>query len=258
MKKYLLILTLLFQALPAMADTIEIDADKKLEWYRNEQKLVAVGNAVAQKSGTILKGEKITAFYERVQLEDGTQKTQIQKVLADEKVSLLMNDSTGYGSHFEYDLPKQTAVLKGKPAKLVNEKGEITATESINYYPTENKSVALGDVVAHNQDYTVYANKMISYFTNNKNGKKDLKKIEIFAGRNPVKLVNSQATVTGKRGTYFPVENKLRIYDNVVINQDGNILNGDYAETDLNTGISRVMSNQKKGRVTGIFHNKKK
>ena len=74
MKKYLLILTLLFQALPAMADTIEIDADKKIEWYRNEQKMVAVGNAVAKKGETILKGQTITAFYERVQLEDGTQK----------------------------------------------------------------------------------------------------------------------------------------------------------------------------------------
>lgn len=258
MKKYLFLLSLILQAFPVMAQNIEIDADEKLEWYRSEQKMVAIGNAVAKKNGSILKGRTITAFYERVQLEDGTQKTQIQKILANGNVSLNMNNSIGYGTDFEYNLPKKTAVLKGKPAKLVNEQGEITATHSITYYVDQNKSIALGNVVAQNPKYTVYADKMVSYFKNGKDSKKELDHIEIFSGANPVKLVNDQATVTGKRGTYFPVENKLRIYDNVVINQEGNILNGDYAETDLNTGISSVRSSQKQGRVTGVFHNKKK
>ena len=257
MKKHIFLLMFFLKMLPANAQNIEIDADQKLEWYRNEQKMIAIGNAVAQKNGNILKGDTITAFYERVQLEDGSQKTQIQKILANDNVSLEMNNSTGYGTHFEYDLPKKTAVLYGKPAKLINQQGEITATQNMTYYLNENKSIALGKVIAKNPEYTVYANKMISYFKE-VGGKKELEHIEIFSGTDPVKLVNNQGTVVGKRGTYFPVENKLRIYDNVVIHQEDNILNGDYAETDLNTGISRVLPAKKQGRVTGVFHNKKK
>lgn len=259
MKRRFLLTALLFITFPVRAQNIDIDADERMEWYRDEQKIVAIGNAMAVKGAHTLRGNVLTMFYEKVMIEDGTQKNQIQKILADGNVYLEMQDSNGRGEHFDYSLPLKIARLNGNPARLKNQLGELTATGGITYYDAENKSVALGNVVAHNPDYTVYADKMISYFDEDKQGKKTLNRVEIYADGKPVKITNKQSVVTGRRGTYFPNENKLKIFDDVVINQNNDILKGDYAETDLKTGISRLLASKSKGnRVSGIFHNKKK
>lgn len=257
MKKIIFLFCSLLYISTSFAQNIEIDAEQKIEWHRNEQKIIAIGNAIATKEKNILKGDKLTVIYERVQLEDGTQKNQIQKVFSDGNVKIEMPDAYGTGEHFDYHLPLDKAILIGKPALLKNQQGELTAEESITYYGAENKSIALGNVIAKNPDYTIYADKMISYFDTDKHGKKSLNRVEIYASNKPVKIINKQSTVTGKRGTYFPIENKLKIFDNVVINQNNDILNGDYAETDLKTGISRLLATKSKNsRVTGVFRNK--
>ena len=262
MRKFFIFFIAHLITLSAHAEDILIDSDKRLEWYRDEQKIVAIGNAVAKKTDNTLKGDTLTAFYERVQLEDGTQKTQIQKILADGNVTLINPKATGTGIHFEYDLPSQKATLTGQPAKIVIEqeapKEQETTENNSPQAPKKEPSASSKSDTKQNPSYTVYAEKMISFFDEDKQGKQVLNRIEIYAQNKPVKIVNKQATVTGNRGTYFPKENKLKLFEKVTINQNGDVLNGDYAETDLKTGISRLLSTQKKGRVSGIFHNKKK
>lgn len=247
-----------FFPLIVQAEDITIDADEKVEWYREEQKIVAIGNAVAVQNDNTANGQVLTAFYETVQLEDGSQQNQISRLMADGRVKLLTPGTTATGEHFDYNMQKGEAVLTGKPAKLINDKGELTAETNITYYPKKNRAVALGNVIIRNPDYTVYADKMISFFDEGGNGKKSLRRIEIYAKEKPVKIVNAEATVTGKKGIYFPLENKFKMYENVVINQNNDILKGDYAETDIATGISRLLSTGKDRRVSGVFHNKKK
>ena len=65
--------------------------------------------------------------------------------------------------------------------------------------------------------------------------------------------------MTALRGTYLAQAGKINLFDDVVINQNGNILKGSRAETDLNTGISKILSgSSSKGRVSGVFKEKKK
>ncbi len=45
---YFLALTIAL-AFPAHAEDIRLTADDKVEWHQNEQKMVAVGNAIATK-----------------------------------------------------------------------------------------------------------------------------------------------------------------------------------------------------------------
>ena len=240
---------------PSSPKTI-IDADEKVEWHRDTQKMVAIGNAIAIRQNNTLKGRVLTAFYEKL---PPSNKDQITKVTGESSVTVITDKATAKGEYFEYNIPTEIAILKGKPAKIENEKGILTATASITYYGKENKAIALGNVIAQNPKYTIYADKMVSFFDESPTGKKTLNRVEIHAQNQPVKIVNQQAIVTGKRGTYFPLENKLKLFDDVVINQNDDILKGDYAETDLETGISRLLaSKDKKGRVSGIFHNNKK
>ncbi len=49
----------------AAAYDITITADKQVEIYQNEQKAVAIGNAVAVKPGMTVKGEILTAWFSK-------------------------------------------------------------------------------------------------------------------------------------------------------------------------------------------------
>ena len=242
----------------AHAEDIHLTADERVEWYRSEQKMVAIGNAVATKQDMNVRADEMTAFYEQTSGQSGTN---IKDVHAIGNVIMTSPSAKAYGDTLDYDLRTDEMILRGKPfAKIITTDNKtITATDNITYYPSQNKAIALGDVVAKDQDSTIYSNKMVSYFTKNDQGQSSLEKVEIYSDNKQVKIVNEQAVVTGEWGLYLPQINKVRIYNNVVINQDGNILHGDYAETDLKTSISRVLSNKKNGkRVSGVFIEKDK
>ena len=98
---------------------------------------------------------------------------------------------------------------------------------------------------------------MVAYFI--KGGNNDntsgltLDKVEISGN---VKIKTPNADVSSDRGTYLPRTGKIKLYDHIVIEQNGNILKGDLAETDLNTGISKLLSSAKQRRVKGVFKEK--
>lgn len=242
----------------AHAEDIHLTADERVEWYRSEEKMVAIGNAVATKQDMNVRADQMTAFYEQASGQSGTD---IKDVHAIGNVIMKSPSAQAYGDTLDYDLRKDEMILRGKPAAKITTTDNkiITATDNITYYPSQNKAIAFGDVIAKDQDNTIYANKMVSYFTKNAQGQSELKKVEIYSDDKQVKIINEQAVITGDWGVYLPQINKVRLYDNVVINQDGNILHGDYAETDLKTSISRVLSNKKNGkRVSGVFIEKDK
>lgn len=83
-----------------------------------------------------------------------------------------------------------------------------------------------------------------------------MKRVEIYDN---VKIVTKDAEVTADRGVYLPKDNLVNLYDRVVIKQDGNFIRGDYAVTDLSTGVSRLLTRKGSGkRVSGVFREKTK
>ena len=96
----------------------------------------------------------------------------------------------------------------------------------------------------------------ISFFEKNAQGALEMKRVEIYDN---VKIVTKDAEVTADRGVYLPKDNLVNLYDRVVIKQDGNFIRGDYAVTDLSTGVSRLLTRKGSGkRVSGVFREKDK
>ncbi len=237
----------LLQTSPAQSGDLEVFADKQVEIHQNEKKLVAVGNAIAQKDGNTIKADTLTAFY----TEDKEGKTTFKTLHAKGKVKAEGQNAQAYGETLDYDLSKEEVILTGKPAKIINQNGDIiTAEDKIIYYPKEAKATAYGNVTAHNKQNKVQSDEMISYFEKDKQGNLAMDKVNI---KGHVKITTPQATATSQRGIYLPKEGKVKLYENVEINQDGSIIRGSYAETDLNTGISRMLAGENGGRVSGIF-----
>ncbi len=246
----LLSLCLLFSA-PAYGSDINIYADKQVEVHQNEQKLIAIGNAVARKDDNTIHADELSAFYEK----NKQGKTVFKTLHAKGNVKAVSPTTTAYGNTMDYDLNAEEIILIGTPAKIVSPKGEtITAEERIIYYPDQQIAIATGNVVAKDAENTVYSDKMISYFKKNAAGDLEMDEVKIYDN---VKIVTPEAIATSDRGTYYPNQGKVHLFDNVIINQDGNIITGDHAETDLNTGVSRMLSSSSGKRVSGVFKEKK-
>ncbi|MDR1026086.1 MAG: LPS export ABC transporter periplasmic protein LptC, partial [Lactobacillus sp.] len=234
------------------AETINIKADKQVEWHQKDNKMVAIGNAIATKGDMDIKSDKMTGFYDTI-----NDKSSIKTVHAVGNVIMTSPQAKAYGDTMDYDLQKDEAILKGNPAKIKTDKETISATESIIYYPSKEKAIAKGDIEIVDKDGNkIFSDNLTTFFKKSSTGSLEIDRIEINTN---VKIVTKDATVTSKRGTYNPQNSMVYLYDNVTITQqNGNVLKGDKAESNLNTGISKLISTQTSGRVTGTFKEKAK
>ncbi len=251
---FLTLLAALYAATASAAD-VNLTADEKVEWHQKAQKIVAVGNAVATKEDMNIRADRLIGYYAgRENTPKG--KSQITKVEARGNVIMKSAKANASGNAMDYDLKKDIVILTGTPAKIETDKETITAKDKITYYPSEQKAIASGNVIATDkQNNKLYADTITAYFVDGQTSKMDLKEVQISGN---VKIVTDNAEVRADKGTYFPQQGKIKLFDNIVINQQGNILKGDQAETNLNSGISKLISTTKGNRVQGVFKEKKK
>lgn len=244
------VLVLCLFSIGAQAGDITLNADDKVEYHQKEQKLVAVGNAVAAKDDMTIKANTLTGFY--------TAKTpnKISRIEALKNVILTTPQAEAFGDTLIYSVKTDSAVLTGNPAHIKTPDADISANGNITYYQTEQKAIATDNVIATDaKGNKVYADLMTAWFVKDADNKMTLDKIDI---EKNLKIVSQNAEVTAVKGTYFAKEGKIKLFDDVVITQNGNILKGSTAETDLNTGVSKILSGGKTGRVSGVFKEKKK
>lgn len=259
MNKFILTLAAIcFSAPAASAQFINLTADKQVEWDSKAQKMTAVGNAVATKDNMEIKADKMVAYYAKNTSPQAKNKTTISEVHAEGHITMRSERATAYGDIMDYDIAEDAVVLRGAPAKIKTDRETITADDNITYYPGRQKAVATGNVFAQDQKQNkIYSDKMVAFFKKNeKSGSLEMEKVEIYGN---VKIKTPDADVTADKGLYLPQTGIVKLFDNVLITQDGNKLRGDFAETNLNTGISRLLAGKtSSGRVSGIFKEKKK
>ena len=184
-----------------------------------------------------------------------TAKNKISRIEALKSVTMTSDQTQAFGDSMIYDVSSDTATLKGKPAKIKTPDAQITSDGDIVFYQSEQKAIAKNNVKAiDHQGNLVNADEMIAYFKKDENNKLILDYIDI---NDIIKIKTQDADITAKRGTYYANEGKIKLFEDVTITQKGNILRGNMAETDLNTGISKILSG-KTNRVSGIFKETKK
>lgn len=257
-KLFYLIAALGFSFSTAQAQYINLTADKQVEWDSKAQKMTAVGNAVATKKDMEMRADKMTAYYAKNDSPEAKNKTTVSEVHAVGSVVMTSPNAKAYGHTMDYDIAADSMILKGAPARIKTGKELITAKESITYYPSQNKAIALGSVYAEDMNKNqIYADKMIAFFKKGgPDNKLDMDKVEIYGH---VKIVSKDADVIADKGLYLPKTGIVKLFDNVLINQQGNKIRGDFAETNLNTGISKLLAGKtSQGRVSGVFKEKKK
>jgi lipopolysaccharide export system protein LptA len=223
---------------------IEIHADNGIEWQQEAQAYIARGNARAQQGNVTIHADQLTAYYEK---GDG-ESTQIWRIDADKNVRIKTSQQTAYGNKGIYQVGKGVFTLTGSP-RLVTPTDEITAKESIEFHEAKSLAVARGDAVAIRADKRIRADILTAYFVKGPDGKNRVERVDAYDN---VRISTPNEIVRGERGVFYPKTGIVELQGSVKITRGKDQLNGDSAEVNLNTGVSRLLGDDK-NQVRGIF-----
>lgn len=250
--------------------TVTADSVDEVEAGSKE---VKINNPKAEilTDGGPLKIESLTGFFNQ---EDNILTLQEKVVARDEKGSVVKTEKAvydftndyGFGNErinaegnwgdleangFEYYKADNILVLKGKHI-VTTSQGVLTAEKETRYFQAEHRSVSLGNVIVRQGNNILYSDKLIAFYSPDN----ELEKAEAYGN---VRIITPKGKAYGDKGTYNPKTAKVELVGKVKLEQQGNVINGDKAETDLNTQISRITGNQKTGgRISGTFYSKRK
>ena len=231
---------------------LQIDADNGIEWRRDEQVYIANGHAKATRGDVSVSADRLVAHYRNT---DGTQKQpsdntttttgNIYRVDAIGHVVIATPTERAVGDHGVYDLDKAVMVLTGNDLKLTTPTQEVTARDSLEYWDGRKLAVARGDAVATDKDRRVSADVLTAHIGQDpKTNQSRIMRVDAFGN---VRVSTPTQIAQGAKGVYNLDTQIATLVDRVRVTQGKNQLNGDYAEVNLNTGISRMLSGQAAG-----------
>jgi lipopolysaccharide export system protein LptA len=264
---------------------IEISADQGIEWHRETQRYIARGNASAKQGDTAVLGDTLIAYY-RSQPSGGTE---IFRYEVQGNVRIVNPGQTAVGDKGVYDVDSGVLVMTGKALKLTTASDVITARDSLEYWEQKRIAVARGNAVAVNQDRRMTGDVLTTHFVEgrappapppssrsntraqpastarggrpaspppaaaNAPGGQRMQRVEGFGN---VRVSTATDIVRADRGVYNADTSIAMMSGNVRITRGQDQLNGDFAEVNLSTGISRLLTSTDSSgdkRVRGLF-----
>lgn len=227
---------------------VTIEADNGIEWVRDEQKYIARGNAKAIRDNVTITADVLTATYRDAKDGSGTE---IWRLEAAGKVVMSTPTETAYGDRAVYNIDLQRLRLTGKGLRLVAGDDVVTARDSIDYYQGKQIAVATGNALAVRQDRKISADVLTAAFKPDRTGKLQL--AEVQADGNVV-ITTPNEIARGAQGVYNVPKEIATLTGNVRVTQGKNQLNGQRAEVNMKTGVSRLLAGKAgDGRVRGLF-----
>lgn len=226
---------------------VEITADEGIEWRRKEKVYIASGEARAARGEIELFGDILSAFY-----RDGADgSTEIYRVEAHGNVRILSPNERVYGDDGYYDVERGVVTLTGKDLRLETSGDRITANESLEYWEAKQLAIARGGAVASRGDKSLSADLLVGHFRKDDEGRLVLNQVDA-EGR--VEISTPTDFVTSKSGVYHVDKELAELIGDVKITRGEAQLNGEYAEVNLATGVSRLLAAPPGGESDSRVH----
>jgi lipopolysaccharide export system protein LptA len=243
---------------------IHITADSGIEWQQNNRVYIARGNASATRGDDTVKADTLTAYYrptaaatsaaQQSAAKSGAEQplgggpTEIYRLEADGHVIFTTPTQTMVGDHAVYDLDQAVLVATGTNLRLTTPRDTITARDSMEWYDHQQLGVARGDAVAVGGDRRVRADVLTAHVTKDANGTSRISRIDA----NGNVIVSSPGQIArGDDGDYDIDSGIATLAGHVRLTRDENEMSGRYAVVDLNTNVSRLLSEPPGTKVAG-------
>jgi lipopolysaccharide export system protein LptA len=223
---------------------IQVEADNGIEWQQDNEVLIARGNARAMRGGATIFADVLRAYYRR----DAAGNSTLHRLDAAGKVRILSQTETIEGDSAVYDMAQAVMVVYGKKVSYRSGKDLLTADKQMEYYETAQKAVARGNAVAYHDGKELHAQVLEALFRKIAGNKSEVYQVQAF---DDVVVVTERDVVRADRGVYNVKTEFATLTDNVRITSGETHLEGDAAEINMKTGVSRLLS--KNTRVRGII-----
>lgn len=229
------------------SESIEIEASQSLEWLSEENTYVARGDAKLRQGDVVVSANTLTANYR----EGSDGKTEIWRVVADGNVVIATPTQEVRGDRGIYNVLTDVFTLTGSDLRLKTETETITARDSLEYWKGEQFAVARGNARAVRGTDQIDADELKAELSENQDGELQ---IDSLAATGNVVITTPTDIARGDHGLFDRLTNTATLSGSVRLTRGDNQLNGDFAEVNLDTGVSRLLSQPgSDGRVHGIF-----
>lgn len=235
---------------PNQNQPLEITADQTLEWHRNDRQFIARGNAVAAQGDVRISAQTLTADYR----DSAKSSMDIYRLAAETGVTIVSQGNTATGDKAIYDVDSGHATMTGGDLRLTSPDQTVTARDRFEYDVAQGKLSAHGNAVVVRAQDKLTADNVAAIFTDDAaTGKRTLREL---TADGHVVVTTPTETVHGAHGVYHANTNIATLTGGVRIERGPNVLEGDQAEVDLNTNVSRMIGStaQGGGRVRGVFY----
>ena len=229
---------------------LTITADKSLEWDRDAGTFTANQNALATRGDISVRADTLTAYYQ--QGADGEEDIQITQLLAMGGVIITSPDGKVYGDQAAYDVASEMMVMTGDALRMVSDGQTVTARDQFEYQARTGELFADGNATVTQGQNRLRANQLEATFREG-SGESGQRALDTIEARGNVVITTPDEELTGPYGIYRARTNKAEISGGVRITRGPNVLQGDRAEIDLTTNISRMFGGGNTGRVEGVF-----
>ncbi len=252
---------------------LEVYADNGIEWRQNDNTYVARGNAKAIKGTTTVYADTLVAHYRKSATAGGSE---VWKVEADGNVRIVSTDETAYGEKAVYTIDDGALIMTGGNLKLVTPRETITARDRLEYWDKKNLAVARGDALTVTEDgRRIRADMLTALFkpSSNQAGAKPAQpptrvaatttsgrqqprgdsRLDRMDATGNVVITTPEEVARGERGVYFENTGIATLTGSVKITRGQNQLNGNAAEVNLRTGISRMLPGNNQGPVRALL-----
>ncbi len=196
-------------------------------------------------------------------------------------------NTTAYGDEAVYDTNQSVTVLTGKGLRFESPDTKITARDSLEYYDIKNLAVARGDALAIQGDKRVRGDVLTAYMSANANRQPAAKPADPKAKQPPAKtarpvpatpgapstttgggveridafgnvfLSSADSIARGQKAVYTVSTGLAIVTGGVKVTRGDSQMNGEQAEVNMNTGVSRILSSSSPAspgqRVRAIF-----
>ncbi|MEL0246716.1 MAG: LptA/OstA family protein [Alphaproteobacteria bacterium] len=216
-------------------EPVEIYAEQGIEWHKNDNKYLAIGNAIAKSGKMSVNSDRIEAFYEESDnsgMDIKLVKAHRNVVVTDENLKIVG------GKLAEYNLRKDYFSIFGKNLILTSQENKLESNNKMEYWRTKGVAIASGKAKAQKgNEFKIKAEKLVWYL--NENDKKiDVKKIFGFEN---VSIYSNNEVAFSDKALYNKENGICKLFGNVKLQKGDSFLTGDYAEVDLNKGISKLL-----------------
>lgn len=226
---------------------IEIEAESGIEWRRNEKVYIARGNATAKRGDFTANADTLSAYY-RDKTGGGSE---IWKIEADGHVRMISPGRTVTGGHAVYNLDTRILQVTGAGLGVDTGTEKLTANDSLEYQDKAQLAIARGNAVLVQGDREVRSDVMTGHFQRQTDGKLELVRLEA-DGNVAVKTPDTYAT--SAKGDYDLTKDIMTLAGDVKVTNAGNQFNGEYAEVNVKTGVSRLLgSSSGSGKVKSLI-----